>query len=470
MALLELRELPGRGLGAVAARAAAPGEVLLAERPLLLYPHAAAAAAVCAYCLRELALLPAPPAPCPSCAGAAAFCDARCAAAAAADPGSHCRAACALLAAADASGLDAELATGMQFLCRAAALAATAAGGDAAAAARLAALRALAPRGAAAPAAATAAAAADAAALHARLAAAAAAAGAAACPLSAPDAAALLERDAVNGYGFHLRFDPGAGAAAAPSSSPGASAAAAPAERRPRGAGLFAAAARVNHECLPNAARFDDLDFPFSSSYPFTSTCGFFEGGGAADGVDSGGAVVVPSAAAAAALAAAAPPGAAAGLRLRALHALPAGAEATAAYFPLDLPLAARRARCAELYGFACACPRCRLEAAWEARTGGGGGSEEDGMDAELDDEAATAAAAAADDEAAAISVEGVDAAYVHVFLTKFCCPRPGCGGAAAPPPRAPGLLECSACGARRTEAEFLAALEAGDGDSDDDM
>jgi hypothetical protein len=463
MALLELRELPGRGLGAVTARAAAPGEVLLAERPLLLYPHAAAAAAVCAHCLRELALLPAPPAPCAGCAGAAAFCDARCAGAAAADPGSHCRAACALLAAADASGLDAELATGLQFLCRAAALAAAAGAGDAGAEARLAALRALAPRGAAAPAAAAAAAAADAAALHARLAAAAAAAGAAACPLSAPAAAALLERDAVNGYGFHLRFDP----AAALSSSPGASAA----ERRPRGAGLFAAAARVNHECLPNAARFDDLDFPFSSSYPFTSTCGFFEGGGAAGEADcNGGAVVVASAAEAAALAAAAPPGAAAGLRLRALHALPSGAEATAAYFPLDLPLAARRARCAELYGFACACPRCRLEAAWEARAGGGGGggSEEDGMDTALGDEAAAAAAAADDDEAAAISVDGVDTAYVHVFLTKFCCPRPGCGGAAAPPSRAPGLLECSACGARRTEAEFLAALEAGD--SDDDM
>ena len=61
--------------------------------------------------------------------------------------------------------------------------------------------------------------------------------------------------------------------------------------------------------------------------------------------------------------------------------------------------------------------------------------------------------------------MEGVSAAYVRVFLLKFVCPREGCEGTMAPlppgwGPQPEGSAECSACGARRTEADFLAEVE----------
>jgi len=115
-------------------------------------------------------------------------------------------------------------------------------------------------------------------------------------------------------------------------------------ERRVRGAGLYPTAALLNHECMPNLARFDDFDAPPGAAV-------------------AGGAGAGPSGAAAPG---AAPyPGGNARIAFRALHALPAGEELTTAYFPLHLDLAERQARCREQYGFDCACPRCQ---AWRAR------------------------------------------------------------------------------------------------------
>lgn len=55
------------------------------------------------------------------------------------------------------------------------------------------------------------------------------------------------------------------------------------------------------------------------------------------------------------------------------------------------------------------------------------------------------------------------DAAYINIFLLKFVCPREACRGTLAPlaPPAPADVLECNLCGGRRTEAEFLAELEA---------
>jgi SET and MYND domain-containing protein len=57
----------------------------------------------------------------------------------------------------------------------------------------------------------------------------------------------------------------------------------------------------------------------------------------------------------------------------------------------------------------------------------------------------------------------GVDPAYINIFLLKFVCPVEGCGGTLAPlpPPGATDHFECNMCGRRRTEAEFLAELQA---------
>ena len=119
----------------------------------------------------------------------------------------------------------------------------------------------------------------------------------------------LLERDAVNGYGI-------AAAEAGPDG-----------DRHPlRGAAIYAAASRINHECLPNVARFDDFDAPAE-----------------------------PGAA----------PGANCAMRFRAMHALPPGEELTQSYFPLTWTFAERQQRCRGHYGFDCICPRCVEEATW---------------------------------------------------------------------------------------------------------
>lgn len=58
---------------------------------------------------------------------------------------------------------------------------------------------------------------------------------------------------------------------------------------------------------------------------------------------------------------------------------------------------------------------------------------------------------------------QAVDAGYINIFLLKYVCPRPGCYGTLAPVAPGADALECNMCGGRRTEAEFLAELEAAD-------
>lgn len=53
-AAYEVRQLPGRGHGLVAARDLQPGEEVLADAPLLLTPAPEARAAICTTCLRIL--------------------------------------------------------------------------------------------------------------------------------------------------------------------------------------------------------------------------------------------------------------------------------------------------------------------------------------------------------------------------------------------------------------------------------
>ena len=64
------------------------------------------------------------------------------------------------------------------------------------------------------------------------------------------------------------------------------------------------------------------------------------------------------------------------------------------------------------------------------------------------------------------------DPSYVAVFLLKYVCPSPGCGGTLAPASVAGssnGTHVGNVCGAQRTHAQFLAALaEEDDSDMDD--
>ncbi|EFJ49771.1 hypothetical protein VOLCADRAFT_104220 [Volvox carteri f. nagariensis] len=138
-------------------------------------------------------------------------------------------------------------------------------------------------------------------------------------------------------------------------------------ERRLRGSALYAQASLINHECLPNVARFDDFD----SDLPDRTHVTF-----------------------------------------RALHDLPPGTELAQSYVPLHWDLAERQAQCREVYGFACTCPRCQTESRWsddddddegeesEWETDSGGGN----MEADGEDRGAPAAGGG---EAAAMPGDG---------------------------------------------------------------
>jgi phage FluMu protein Com len=224
-------------------------------------------------------------------------------------------------------------------------------------------------------------------------------------PISLDFITKLLEIESVNSYGIPAPLLPGAENEA---------------DRRLRGSGLYPIAARVNHECLPNAARFDDFDGLSSSS---SNTCC----------------------------------GSNAVLSLRALHALPAGEEVTQSYFPLTWSFYQRQERCREQYGFICRCPRCKEEATWPPEEQGAENAEEVALVKEMANAVATTSMLDIPN-----GEDVADAGYIHVFLFKYVCPREGCGGTMAPLSQHQSQeLQCTVCGRIRTEAEFLAELEA---------
>lgn len=185
--------------------------------------------------------------------------------------------------------------------------------------------------------------------------------------------------------------------------------------KRLRGSALYATASRINHECLPNTARFDA-----------------FDAGASVNDNDP------PL-----------PPGSNTSIILKTMHALPAGEEITQSYFPLTWSFGQRQHRCREQYGFVCRCPRCREEATWP--------EEESNVNAYAEDVGRVPRAGNEQDE--------VDPGYIHVFLFKYVCPKPWCEGTMAPVSISGGgagdVLQCNVCEGMRTEAEFLAELEA---------
>ena len=52
-------------------------------------------------------------------------------------------------------------------------------------------------------------------------------------------------------------------------------------------------------------------------------------------------------------------------------------------------------------------------------------------------------------------NAQSVDESYIHVFLLKYICPAPECGGTMAPLPGA-NKSQCNMCDRIRTEQEFM--------------
>lgn len=63
--------------------------------------------------------------------------------------------------------------------------------------------------------------------------------------------------------------------------------------------------------------------------------------------------------------------------------------------------------------------------------------------------------------EAAEGEGERADASYIQVFLLKYVCPQADCFGTMVPSQPGSSVHVCNMCGCQRSEAQFLADLEA---------
>ena len=160
--------------------------------------------------------------------------------------------------------------------------------------------------------------------------------------------------------------------------------------------GLYPRAALFNHDCLPNACRFDyvDLDSPKNTD-----------------------------------------------IIVRAIHEIAAGREICLSYFPVNWRLKERQSRLQEEYGFTCVCDRCLVEKNWKDEEEDEMMEGEEEMEEEEEEEE--------EEEGDGDGEESFPHAY---FFASFMCGREECGGTLAPlPPSAEGeitgVMECNACG-----------------------
>ncbi|EHA8588131.1 histone-lysine N-methyltransferase ASHR2 [Cocos nucifera] len=391
--LVKVAELPGRGRALVAARPIKAGDVLLSDSPVLLYPAilpSAAAFPFCSYCFRSLrsaatsstALAGGGPLPCPSCVSLSLFCSPRCLSLAmtSSHPSWLCRSLLHL------SSLPADLHAPALFLLAAYNLAAFSPSDF---------LRLLSLEGALP-------AAYEAAALHSFV--------TSLLPQPFPSGfspeltAALLAKDKRNAFGLMEPFrveDAG--------------------ERRVRAYGIYPNASFFNHDCLPNACRFDYVD-------------------GDGDG-DRNTDIVV-----------------------RAIHDIPEGREVCLSYFPVNWSYAERQRRLVEDYGFQCQCDRCQVEKNWKDDEEVESMEEEEGVEGmeTLEEE----------------NNEGGDGDgdFPHAyFFVRYLCNRENCGGTLAPLPPSPhgtlsNVMECNVCGQLREEGNIDEDVaEDGDGSMNDE-
>ena len=180
-------------------------------------------------------------------------------------------------------------------------------------------------------------------------------------------------------------------------------------ERSVRAYGVYPMASFFNHDCLPNACRFDYIDVAGSASSNTDIT-------------------------------------------IRMIHDIPQGREICLSYFPVNLKYSERQKRLKDDYGFVCDCDRCKVEANWSDC------DEDDDLDVDDDnneeeDEESTGVM----DEDADEKMEGEDGdgdamkgeedfPHAYFFLT-YMCDRKNCWGTLAPVAPSVAAMECNVCG-----------------------
>lgn len=209
--------------------------------------------------------------------------------------------------------------------------------------------------------------------------------------------ASLLAKDQRNAFGLD-----------APSTKAG--------ERKLRAYALYEQASFLNHDCLPNACRFDYIDKPGVSNTDII---------------------------------------------IRSLHEISEGAEVCISYFPTNWPRTERQSRLKEEYGFDCNCERCKVEENWSDED-----IAEQGDDISIEGEIFEGDEEMGSPEKDAMESDGdTQNSFPHaMFFVKYLCPKDNCGGTMAPLPPTPegasSVMECNICGHFRTDEAFLEDLE----------
>ncbi|CAN6970896.1 hypothetical protein IGI04_034017 [Brassica rapa subsp. trilocularis] len=201
-------------------------------------------------------------------------------------------------------------------------------------------------------------------------------------PISPELTAALLAKDKVNGFGLMEPFS------------------VTNEKRSVRAYGIYPKTSFMNHDCLPNACRFDYVD------------------SGGSDGNTD--------------------------IIIRMIHDVPQGREVCLSYFPVNMNYSGRQERLLEDYGFRCECDRCKVEASW---------SEDENEDMEeMDGEDDEEEEEMEEGEGCGDGVDDDDSSFPHAyFFARYMCEKENCFGTLAPlPPKgldASRLLECNVCG-----------------------
>ncbi|XP_071693552.1 histone-lysine N-methyltransferase ASHR2 [Rutidosis leptorrhynchoides] len=183
-------------------------------------------------------------------------------------------------------------------------------------------------------------------------------------------------------------------------------------ERSVRAYGIYPVASFFNHDCLPNACRFDYIDVVGSELGKNTE------------------------------------------ITIRMVHDVPQGREICLSYFPVNLKYSERQKRLSDDYGFVCDCDRCKVEANWSE-------SEEDGVDMdekdgkneeEENDDDETNMDEDVDEEMHGEDGDAMkgDDEFPHAyFFMNYMCDRKNCWGTLAPlpDPANQGVMECNVCG-----------------------
>ncbi|KAM7468801.1 hypothetical protein LguiB_016363 [Lonicera macranthoides] len=186
--------------------------------------------------------------------------------------------------------------------------------------------------------------------------------------------------------------------------------------RSVRAYGIYPRASFFNHDCLPNACRFDYLDHQSSTSTTTTD------------------------------------------LIIRMIHDVPQGREICLSYFPVNLNYSDRQRRLRDDYGFACNCDRCEVEANWSDHEPMDDDDEEDcdqDMLGEMESETESSGRGGLVKED-----NNNDDDFPHAyFFLRYMCNRNNCWGTLAPLPPTPTpdhhsptptpstVLECNVCG-----------------------